>query len=69
MRIEPSGPLLMSGGRLCVENTTGIFLWVNRDAMASLDIRDGGDGNECTHRRLCQLDEFLIGSLTISVRC
>lgn len=48
IRIEPSGPLLMSGGRLCVENTTGIFLWVNQNAMAALD--GGGDGSECTQR-------------------
>jgi hypothetical protein len=30
----PSGTLLLTGGRLCVENTTGIFLWVNADGMA-----------------------------------
>ena len=47
LRLEPSGPLLMSGGRLCVENTTGIFLWVNSNAMAAL--AGGGDGSECTH--------------------
>lgn len=35
------GPLLLSGGRLCVENTTGIFLWVNDDGLAGLH---GGDG-------------------------
>lgn len=29
-----SGPLLLTGGRLCVENKTGIFLWVNNDGMA-----------------------------------
>lgn len=28
-----SGVLLLSGGRLCVENKTGIFLWVNSDGM------------------------------------
>ena len=27
------GPLLLTGGRLCVENKTGIFLWVNVDGM------------------------------------
>ena len=49
LRLEPSGPLLMSGGRLCVENTTGIFLWVNSNAMAAL--AGGGDGSECTQHR------------------
>jgi hypothetical protein len=28
-----TGPLLMTGGRLCVENKTGLFLWVNEDGM------------------------------------
>jgi hypothetical protein len=37
----PSGPLLLSGGRVCVENTTGIFLWVNEDGMGGS--RGGGD--------------------------
>ena len=27
------GALLMTGGRLCVENMTGIFLWLNADGM------------------------------------
>jgi hypothetical protein len=30
----PAGPMLLTGGRLCVENMTGIFLWVNGDGMA-----------------------------------
>ena len=32
-----SGALLLTGGRLCVENQTGIFLWVNRDGMAGFN--------------------------------
>ena len=27
------GPLLLTSGRLCVENKTGIFLWMNADEM------------------------------------
>ena len=40
MLMAPHGPLLLSGGRLCVENVTGIFLWVNADGLAGLN---GGD--------------------------
>jgi hypothetical protein len=36
MRLS-GGPLLLSGGRLCVENMTGIFLWVNEDGMGGFD--------------------------------
>jgi len=31
------GPLLLTGGRLCVENMTGIFLWINADGMGGTD--------------------------------
>lgn len=47
LKIEPKGPLLMSGGRLCVENTTGIFLWVNSDALAGLH---GGNDTDIWQR-------------------
>ena len=30
-----SGPLLMTGGRLCVENRTGLFLWLSVDGMGA----------------------------------
>ena len=43
MRMEPVGPLLMSGGRLCTENTTGLFMWVNYDGMAGAL---GGDARQ-----------------------
>ena len=29
-------PLLLSGGRLCVENTKDLSLWVNADGLAGL---------------------------------
>ena len=29
-----SGPLVLTGGRLCVEGITGLFLWVNADVSA-----------------------------------
>lgn len=47
MLMEPHGPLLLSGGRLCVENTTGIFLWVNADGLAGLN---GGDDKKIWQR-------------------
>ena len=31
-----SGPLLLSGGRLCVENASGVFAWVNEDGMGGI---------------------------------
>lgn len=49
--LEPDGPLLLSGGRLCVENTTGLFLWVNENGLAGLHgdsgltAADGGGGS------------------------
>ena len=30
----PSGPLILTGGRLCVEGITGLFLWINADVSA-----------------------------------
>jgi hypothetical protein len=44
----PSGPLLLSGGRLCIEkNLTGLqngpFVWLNADGMGGLN---GGDDRE-----------------------
>ena len=38
------GPLLMSGGRLCTENTTDLFLWVSWDGMG-----DEFERHEITH--------------------
>lgn len=38
-----SGPLLMSGGRNCVANTNGIFLWENSNGMAGAN---GGDATK-----------------------
>ena len=35
----------MSGGRLCVENMTGIFLWVNEDGMGGFD-EPAGNGTK-----------------------
>ena len=32
--MSDSGPLLLSGGRICNENITGLFLWANADGMA-----------------------------------
>jgi len=32
----PGGPLVLTGGRLCVEGMTGVFLWVNADVSGSL---------------------------------
>jgi hypothetical protein len=48
--LEPDGPLLLSGGRLCVENTTGLFLWINENGLAGLHgdspaAAAGGDGD------------------------
>jgi hypothetical protein len=43
--LEPDGPLLLSGGRLCVENTTGLFLWVNEDGLAGLHGSSGGNSS------------------------
>ena len=40
------GPLLMSGGRLCVEDTADISLWLNADGMAGWSsTADGADGS------------------------
>ena len=40
--------LVLSGGRLCVENMTGLFVWFNSDGMAgfvrSEGAADGGEG-------------------------
>ena len=33
LSLGPGKPLLLSGGRLCVENTTDLSLWVNEDGM------------------------------------
>ena len=30
----PAGPLILSGGRLCVENVTDVFVWLNEDGLA-----------------------------------
>jgi hypothetical protein len=38
-----SGPLIMSGARLCVENSSDVFIWVNADGMAGKST--GGPGN------------------------
>ena len=38
------GGLVLSGGRLCVENRTGLYLWHNQDGMA--DHIGTGDGSE-----------------------
>ena len=35
----------MTGGRLCVENSTGIYLWVNRDGMAAARHAHGKPGH------------------------
>ena len=37
-----SGPLVLSGGRLCVEKTDDISIWVNADGMAGAS--SGGPG-------------------------
>ena len=34
LSLGPSAPVLLSGGRLCVENTTDIDVWVSEDGMA-----------------------------------
>jgi hypothetical protein len=39
-------PVLLSGGRLCVENTTDISLWVNADGMAGYGGGGGGGGGD-----------------------
>ena len=36
LKLSHGGPLLLSGGRLCVEDTKDISLWVNRDGMAGV---------------------------------
>ena len=41
------GPLLMSGGRLCVEGTADISLWVNADGMAGWPSLSGGEAANC----------------------
>eukprot|EP00038_Savillea_parva_P025505 m.47986 g.47986 ORF g.47986 m.47986 type:complete len:499 (-) comp6947_c0_seq1:76-1572(-) len=38
------GTVILTGGRLCVENTTGIFLWVNPDRGTRRSIEGGGTG-------------------------
>ena len=38
-----SGPLLMTGGRMCVENVTGLFAWLNLDGMGGLGSSSPGD--------------------------
>jgi hypothetical protein len=35
------GALLLTGGRLCVENMTGVFLWLNSDGMGGLNAPAG----------------------------
>ena len=35
-----AGPLLLTGGRVCVENHTGLFLWLNRDGMGGKYLKD-----------------------------
>ena len=37
LRKLSSGPLILTGGRLCVENISGIFMWLNRDGMGGFD--------------------------------
>ena len=34
LSLGPSAPVLLSGGRLCVENTTDVDVWVSEDGMA-----------------------------------
>ena len=41
--LQPAGPLLMSGGRLCTEDTVDTFLWVNSDGLAG---SMGGSGRQ-----------------------
>jgi hypothetical protein len=43
------GPLLLSGGRLCTENMTGIFLWVNADGMGGFNSSAPGTQNFVRH--------------------
>eukprot|EP01050_Picozoa_sp_SAG11_P011838 SAG11_NODE_1281_length_5311_cov_4.192441_4_plen_371_part_00 len=38
-----SGPLLMTGGRMCVENMTGLFAWLNLDGMGGFGSSSPGD--------------------------
>ena len=37
-----AGPMLLTGGRLCVENKTGIYLWVNSDGMGGYNPTEHG---------------------------
>ena len=39
-----AGGLVLSGGRICVENRTGLYIWHNRDGMADRD--HTGNGSE-----------------------
>jgi hypothetical protein len=34
LHLLPGGPLVLSGGRLCVEGVSGLFLWVNADVSS-----------------------------------
>lgn len=56
LRRLTAGPLLMTGGRLCVENTTGLFLWLNQDGAynASANPRDSWSRHSISyqHNRL-----------------
>jgi hypothetical protein len=36
-----TGPLLLTGGRVCVENITGLYLWLNQDGMGGKPRRVG----------------------------
>ena len=40
LKLLDSGPLLLTGGRLCVEGAQGVYLWVNEDGMGGVG---GGD--------------------------
>jgi hypothetical protein len=36
LKLLASGPLLLTGGRLCVEDAQGVYLWVNEDGMGGI---------------------------------
>ena len=44
----PSGPLILTGGRLCVEGITGVFLWINADVRAIQSICSEHYSGDCS---------------------
>jgi hypothetical protein len=40
LKLLPSGPLLLTGGRLCVEESQGVYLWLNEDGMGGIGGRN-----------------------------